>query len=101
MNPYLLSLVLLFFSLVLQVIASSLGLRCWLSKEQPRALRLTGAGLSLAAILFAIHHSRSLELASHTGIYDLFQAVLALPAALAMALGAKSLHSAMKRDGGR
>jgi hypothetical protein len=97
MNPYQLSLIFLLLSLALQVIASALGLRCMLNKHQPRALRIAGAGLSLAAILFAIHHSRSLELASHTGIYDLFQAALALPAALAMAIGAKSLHSVMKQ----
>lgn len=98
MNAYQLSLVLLFTALSLEAVASALALRCWLHREQPVRLRRCGLGLSAGALLFAIHHGRSLEIAAQTGLYDLFQASLALPAGLALALAARQLRALINLD---
>lgn len=92
MNPYLLSLGFLFLSLTLEVIASALALRCWLRRGP--ASRHTGLALSMGAMLLAVHHARSLELAAQTGLYDFFQATLGVGAGLALTLAAGQLRGA-------
>lgn len=87
MNPYALNLFALLVALAGQAFACGLA-SVLLLRQSPAAGRLRHIQMALAAGagLLALQHAHSLELALHTGLYDLHQAVLAAGAAIFMAL---------------
>jgi hypothetical protein len=89
MNSYTLTLAFLFVALLCQVLISGTSVECWLRRELPRRQRNTWLSLSLASLLFALHHGYALELAVRTGLYDFRQATLTMLAGL---LAAYAIH---------
>lgn len=89
MDAYTLNLVFLFVALLCQVLISGTSVECWLRRDLPRRQRTTWLALSLAGLLFALHHGYALELAVRTGLYDFRQATLTMLAGL---LAAFAVH---------
>ena len=80
MSQYALTLLLVFGALVTQATAAGLATATYLSRRKP----LAWAGVAMAALVIALQHAWTLELAVRTGIYDFRQAVLAAAVAALM-----------------
>lgn len=89
MDAYTLNLVFLFVALICQVLISGTCLECWLRRDLPRPQRTTWLTMSLASLLFGLHHGYALELAARTGLYDFRQATLAMLAGLLAAFAVR------------
>ena len=76
MNPYTLALWALISALLTQSIAAGLSIELYLRKDLPRSVNRTWLAIAIAALLLALHHGYTLELAMRTGLYDMRQAVL-------------------------
>lgn len=83
MNTYLLSLYFLFVASLSQALAGGFALKSSLARHLPSNHRRMWAAFSIGALLLALHHSYTLNLAAKTGLYDFSQATLALLAGLA------------------
>ena len=92
MDPYVATLVALLAAMVGQATAAGLTLECYLRPAQPAAARRIWFAFASGALLLALHHGYTLELALRTGIYDLSQAVIAAFAALLLAGAAWGLR---------
>ncbi|MCL2635594.1 MAG: hypothetical protein FWD50_03050 [Betaproteobacteria bacterium] len=88
MNGYTLTLWAWLAALGSQAFAAGLGIECALLADQPRARRRAWMALTIGSLLLALHHAYSLELALHTGLHDLRQAMLAALAGACFALAA-------------
>jgi hypothetical protein len=86
MNGYSLAVYALAAALIAQVIAAGLSIECYLLPNQPRPRRRAWLALATASLLLALHHAYTLELALHTSLYDLRQAILAAAAGICLAL---------------
>lgn len=87
MNPYLLAVIALLLATVAQTSAAWIGTELFLLKGQGSTRRRAWLGITLAAMLLALHHGYALELALRTGLYDLRQALLVMLVSLLFALG--------------
>ncbi|PKO42854.1 MAG: hypothetical protein CVU31_14005 [Betaproteobacteria bacterium HGW-Betaproteobacteria-4] len=83
MNTYLLSLYFLFVASLSQALIGGFALKSSLARHLPSDRRRMWAAFSIGALLLALHHSYTLNLAAQTGLYDFSQATLALLAGLA------------------
>lgn len=91
MNPYVLSLWSLALALVAQSVAAGLSVDLFMRPGQRRGTRRAWLAVALCALLLAVHHGYTIELAVRTGLYDLRQAVLAALIAIFFALGVYGL----------
>lgn len=87
MNDFTLALWALALSLLSQALVTAWSLEIFLRKALPAGLRRTWIAIAIAAMLFALYHGYTLELALRTGIYDLRQALLGALASTLLALG--------------
>jgi hypothetical protein len=83
MNTYLLSIYFLFVAALCQSLIGGLALKSSLQRDLPSDRRRMWAGFSVGALLLALHHSHTLNLAAKTGLYDFSQATLAMLGGLA------------------
>jgi len=83
MNTYYLSLYFLVIASLCQAMIGGLTLKSSLQRKLPTDRRRMWAAFSLGALLLALHHSYTLNLAAQTGLYDFSQATLALLGGLA------------------
>ena len=83
MNTYYLSLYFLVIAALCQAVIGGLTLKSSLQRKLPTDRRRMWAAFSLGALLLALHHSYTLNLAAQTGLYDFSQATLALLGGLA------------------
>ncbi|MDR2187512.1 MAG: hypothetical protein LBE62_05580 [Azonexus sp.] len=90
MNAYTLALGALLIAFVAQTFVAGLGLESYLQDQAPR--RRAWLALTAAALLLALHHGYTLELALRTGLYDLRGALLAATAALCLVFAAIALR---------
>lgn len=93
-SDYGITLIALLVALAAQSLAAGVAFECALR----RPLRLGWLALALAAFLIALEHGYSLELALHTGIYDLRQALLGAVAGALSAGGILALRGIVKAD---
>lgn len=87
MSAYYLSLGALVVALISQSAATGWATDVFLRKQVAKGLRYAWLAMGLAAMLAALYHGYTLELALRTGLYDLRQAVLGAVIALLFALG--------------
>ncbi|KAB2927541.1 MAG: hypothetical protein F9K30_03660 [Dechloromonas sp.] len=92
MNSYEMTLWALAAALVCQAFAAGLALESYLWRGQPAARRRTWLVLACGALLLALHHGYTLELALRTGLYDMRQAILGGLAGACFALGTYALR---------
>ena len=78
MNPYLFSIYFLLAAAACQALAAALAVQSALARGQTGPRRRMWLAFSLGALLLAVHHGATLSLATHTGLYDFRQAVLAM-----------------------
>jgi hypothetical protein len=83
MNTYYLSLYFLVIASLCQALVGGLTLMSTLQRKLPIDRRRMWAAFSIGALLLALHHSYSLNLAAQTGLYDFREATLALLSGLA------------------
>ncbi|MDD2742448.1 MAG: hypothetical protein PHV02_09250 [Rhodocyclaceae bacterium] len=87
MSAYHLSLWALAVALISQSAATGWATEVVLRKYVAKGLRYAWMAMAVAAMLAALYHGYTLELALRTGLYDLRQAVLSAVIALLFALG--------------
>lgn len=87
MNDFSLALWALAVSLLLQALAAGWATEVFVRRGLPAGWRRSWLALAIAAMLFALYHGYTLELALRTGIYDLRQALLGAASALMWAFG--------------
>jgi membrane protease YdiL (CAAX protease family) len=85
MDPYLLTLGALVAALIAQALAAGLCAEMVARPVQPAGERGIWLALAVAALLAALHHGYTLELAVRTGLFDLRQATLAALSAVLVA----------------
>ena len=83
MSPYVLAVLSLALALAVQCFAA--GIMTFMALRPP--YRRAAMVLAIGLALLAMHHAFSLELALHTGIFDLRQALLAAGGSLLLLLG--------------
>lgn len=83
MSPYMLALTSLALALVVQCIATGIATSAALRPPYRRPAMILAIGLGL----IALQHGYSLELALHTGLFDLRQSLLAAGASLLILAG--------------
>jgi hypothetical protein len=88
MSPYLLAVVSLALAVVIQCIATGIMTQAALQRPYRRAAMVLAIGLGL----LALHHAFTLELALHSGLFDLRQALLAAGVSLLLLLGLAGLR---------
>jgi len=91
MNSYTLALYALLLATLAQSGASWLCVQRFLCRDAPRLHRHAWLAFAFSAILLALLHGHSLELALRTGLYDLRQALLGTLIAVFFALGSFGL----------
>ena len=87
MNPLALTLVSLIVAVIAHSLASGLAIEIFSRKTLPAWTRRAWLAVAAASMLIALHHGYTLELAVHTGIFDMRQAVLAGLAGILFVLG--------------
>ena len=87
MNAFNLTLISLIGALLAQSIVAVLALELYLRKDLPGSVCRTWLAMAIGALLLALHHGYTLELALRTGLYDMRQAVLAALIAMFFGLG--------------
>lgn len=92
MNPYLLAVLALLLAAIAQTSIAWMATERFLPKGQGRRQSLSWLAIALAAGLLALQHGYTLELALHTGLYDLRQALLAAFVSLLFAFGTHGLR---------
>jgi hypothetical protein len=85
MDPLTLALLALATALVAQAIAAGLCAELVSRPAQPRSEQAIWLALAVAALLAALHHGYTLELALRTGIFDLRRALLSALSSLLVA----------------
>jgi hypothetical protein len=83
MNTYYLTLYFLFTAALCHALIGGLTLKSSLQRNLPTGRRRMWAAFSIGALLLALHHSYTLNLAAQTGLYDFRQATLAMLGGLA------------------
>jgi hypothetical protein len=83
MNTYYLSLYFLFIASLSQALIGGFALKSSLQRDLPTDRRRMWVAFSIGALLIALHHSFTLNLAAQTGLYDFSQAALAVLGGLA------------------
>jgi hypothetical protein len=91
MNAFNLTLISLIGALLAQSIVAVLALALYLRKDLPGPVCRTWLAMAIGALLLALHHGYTLELALRTGLYDFRQALLAGLVGLFFALGVYGL----------
>ena len=74
-------------ALIGQALASGWAIEVFLRKELTVGLRRSWMVMAVAAMLLALYHGYTLELALRTGLYDLSQALLGSLISVLFALG--------------
>jgi hypothetical protein len=87
MSAFSLSIWALAVALLSQSLATGWATEAFLRKQLPAGLRRAWMVMAVAAMLAALYHGYTLELALRTGLYDLRQAVLSAVIAMLFALG--------------
>lgn len=87
MSAYVLSLWALALALIGQALATGCATEAFMRKGLASGLRRTWMVMAVAALLLALYHGYTLELALRTGLYDLRQALLSALASALFALG--------------
>lgn len=90
MNPYPLAVLSLMLAFGIQCVATGLATRAALQRPYRRALMIFAIGFAL----IALQHALTLELAVHTGLFDLRQALLAAGISLLLLIGLVTLKPA-------
>ncbi|NJD26212.1 MAG: hypothetical protein FIB06_12485 [Betaproteobacteria bacterium] len=85
MDPHTLTVVTLVAALIAQALAAGLCAEMFARPVQPAGERGIWLALAIGALLAALHHGYTLELAVRTGIFDLRQATLAALSAMLIA----------------
>ena len=83
MNSYLLTIYFLLTAAVCQALIGAFALKSSMKRGLPTDRRRMWAAFSIGALLLALHHGYTLNLAAQTGLYDFRQATLAMLGALA------------------
>lgn len=96
MNSYSLTLALLAAASGLSIWCSALAIEEFRRRTTDRGLRRTWLAVASVAMLWALHDSYALELASRTGLYDLRQGILLSLSAL---LATFVLHHVRRQEG--
>jgi hypothetical protein len=92
MNTYLLSVYLLFIAALSQALIGGFALKFALQRELPTWHWRMWVAFSIGALLLALHHSYTLNLALQTGLYDFRQATLVMLAGLATSVAVWQLR---------
>lgn len=92
MNGYELTVWALAAALAGQAYAAGLAIECYLLRGQPAARRRLWLALAVGALLLALHHGYTLELALRTGLHNLRLALLAAGAAACYGLATHALR---------
>lgn len=87
MSAFSLSVWALAVALLCQSLATGWATEVFLRKQVPTGLRRAWMAMAIAAMLAALYHGYTLELALRTGLYDLRQAILGAVISLLFALG--------------
>ena len=87
MSAFSLSVWALALALLSQSLATGWATEVFLRKQLPAGLRRAWMAMAIAAMLAALYHGYTLELALRTGLYDLRQAVLGAVISILFALG--------------
>lgn len=83
MNSYFLSLYFLFTAALCQALIGGFALKSSLQRDLPAERRRMWVAFSIGALLLALHHGHTLNLAAKSGLYDFSQATLAMFGGLA------------------
>lgn len=87
MSAYVMSLWALALALISQSLATGWAIEVLFRKNLAASLRRSWMVMAVAAMLLALYHGYTLELALRTGLYDLRQALLGCMVSVLFALG--------------
>lgn len=92
MDPYVATLAALVTALVGQSLAAGWFAEMATHRGQPFGERAVWTAFAVAALLAALHHGYTLELAFRTGLFDLRQAILGALSSVLFAVAARGLR---------